>query len=63
MEVEPGLRLISLNTNFYDHFDPYARLLTDKNDPAGQLAWLNATLAASTAAGEKASTCIPVRVL
>jgi len=51
--VEPGLRLIVLNTNFYDAYDPYAHLLLPLSDPGGQLAWLEATLENATLANEK----------
>lgn len=51
--VQPGLRVIALNTNFYDAWDPYAHLLSDRDDPGDQLSWLNMTLYNSTLYGEK----------
>ncbi|EGC32843.1 hypothetical protein DICPUDRAFT_37701 [Dictyostelium purpureum] len=48
--VEPGFRIVSLNTNLYYTQDKQCINMTD---PAGQLEWLNSTLASAALAGEK----------
>ncbi len=60
MLVEPGLRVIALNTNFYDAWDPYAHLLRSRDAPGGQFAWLNETLANATRDGEQVYIAAPV---
>ncbi len=47
----PGLRLISFNSIYCDHLNVWAIL--NQTDHAGQFAWLNATLTAARAAGER----------
>lgn len=53
-EGHPGLRIISVNTNFWyrQNFWLYERDL--EHDPSGALAWLAAELEAAEAAGERA---------
>ncbi|XP_022691550.1 sphingomyelin phosphodiesterase-like [Varroa jacobsoni] len=46
----PGLRVISLNTNYCYYFNFW--LLLDSRDPAGQLVWLDKELAESEKLGE-----------
>jgi len=49
--IEPGLRMIALNTMYCDYKNFW--LLLDIPDPAGQLEWMSSVLEKSESAGEK----------
>lgn len=54
MEIQPGLRVVSLNMNFCARENFW--LLVNSTDPANQLQWLVHTLQASEDKGEKVKT-------
>lgn len=51
MEIQPGLRVVSLNMNFCARENFW--LLVNSTDPAGQLQWLVHVLQESELKGEK----------
>ncbi|KAH3760896.1 Sphingomyelin phosphodiesterase [Pelomyxa schiedti] len=51
--VEPGLRLVTMNTNWFDWWDEYANRTDENWDPAGQWQWLDDTLTQARVDGEK----------
>lgn len=53
MEIQPGLRVVSLNMNFCARENFW--LMVNSTDPANQLQWLVHTLQASEDKGEKVS--------
>lgn len=53
MEIQPGLRVVSLNMNFCARENFW--LMVNSTDPANQLQWLVHILQASEDKGEKAS--------
>lgn len=53
MEIQPGLRVVSLNMNFCAQQNFW--LLVNSTDPAGQLQWLVHILQESETKGEKVS--------
>lgn len=53
MQIQPGLRLVSLNMNFCARENYW--LMVNSTDPANQLQWLVQILQASEDKGEKVS--------
>lgn len=53
MEIQPGLRVVSLNMNFCSRENFW--LMVNSTDPADQLQWLVTVLQASEDKGEKVS--------
>lgn len=53
MEIQPGLRVVSLNMNFCARENVW--LMVNSTDPANQLQWLIHILQASEDKGEKVS--------
>lgn len=53
MEIQPGLRVVSLNMNFCARENFW--LMVNSTDPANQLQWLVHILQASEDKGEKVS--------
>ena len=49
--VRPGLRLISVNTNFCNNFNFF--LLLGFDDPSGHLHWIYSTLKSAEEKGER----------